>query len=230
MQAFDIQRMAFDETTPEFLAEVALRCLFTFLLVFIFLKMTGRRGVRQMSLFEVLIILTLGSAAGDVAFYHDVPLLPVLMVFVSIMVMYRFSTWLMDRFQKLQTWMEGEPLILVSEGLFDWDILCRENITHDEFFMELRQAGVEHLGQVRLAILEVNGTISVYFYPDEQVRPGLPVLPEKCVKSVVEIDVAGDYACGMCSLISTLTPSPEHDCPRCGNRKWIAALSHSRVS
>ncbi|VTR38499.1 Protein of uncharacterised function (DUF421) [Serratia fonticola] len=182
MQAFDIQRMAFDETTPEFLAEVALRCLFTFLLVFIFLKMTGRRGVRQMSLFEVLIILTLGSAAGDVAFYHDVPLLPVLMVFVSIMVMYRFSTWLMDRFQKLQTWMEGEPLILVSEGLFDWDILCRENITHDEFFMELRQAGVEHLGQVRLGILEVNGTISVYFYPDEQVRPGLPVLPAKCVK------------------------------------------------
>ena len=34
--------------------------------------MTGRRGVRQMSLFEVLIILTLGSAAGDVAFYDDV--------------------------------------------------------------------------------------------------------------------------------------------------------------
>lgn len=36
--------------------------------------MTGRRGVRQMSLFEVLIILTLGSAAGDVAFYDDVPM------------------------------------------------------------------------------------------------------------------------------------------------------------
>ncbi|STV75936.1 inner membrane protein [Klebsiella michiganensis] len=31
-----------------------------------------------MSLFEVLIILTLGSAAGDVAFYDDVPMLPVL--------------------------------------------------------------------------------------------------------------------------------------------------------
>ncbi len=41
--------------------------------------MTGRRGVRQMSLFEVLIILTLGSAAGDVAFYDDVPMVPVLM-------------------------------------------------------------------------------------------------------------------------------------------------------
>ncbi len=75
MKAFDWQRMALDKVPAEFLAEVALRSLYTFVLVFIFLKITGRRGVRQMSLFEVLIILTLGSAAGDVAFYDDVPLL-----------------------------------------------------------------------------------------------------------------------------------------------------------
>ncbi|SPW39848.1 membrane protein YcaP [Escherichia coli] len=64
--------------------EVALRSLYTFVLVFLFLKMTGRRGVRQMSLFEVLIILTLGSAAGDVAFYDDVPMVPVLIVFITL--------------------------------------------------------------------------------------------------------------------------------------------------
>lgn len=68
MKAFDLHRMAFDKVPFDFLGEVALRSLYTFVLVFLFLKMTGRRGVRQMSLFEVLIILTLGSAAGDVAF------------------------------------------------------------------------------------------------------------------------------------------------------------------
>jgi uncharacterized membrane protein YcaP (DUF421 family) len=64
MKAFDLQRMAFDKVPPEFLGEVALRSLYTFVLVFLFLKITGRRGVRQMSLFEVLIILTLGSRRG----------------------------------------------------------------------------------------------------------------------------------------------------------------------
>ena len=58
MKAFDLQRMAFDKVPPEFLGEVALRSLYTFVLVFLFLKITGRRGVRQMSLFEVLIILS----------------------------------------------------------------------------------------------------------------------------------------------------------------------------
>ena len=95
MKAFDWQRMALDKVPVEFLAEVALRSLYTFVLVFIFLKITGRRGVRQMSLFEVLIILTLGSAAGDVAFYDDVPLLPVLVVFVTLALLYRGIMWLM---------------------------------------------------------------------------------------------------------------------------------------
>lgn len=83
MKAFDLHRMAFDKVPFDFLGEVALRSLYTFVLVFLFLKMTGRRGVRQMSLFEVLIILTLGSAAGDVAFYDDVPMVSTYRLYYS---------------------------------------------------------------------------------------------------------------------------------------------------
>ena len=38
--------------------------------------------------------------------------------------------------------------------------------------MELRLNSVEQLGQVRLAIMETNGQISVYYYPDDEVKPG----------------------------------------------------------
>ena len=47
MKTFDWHRMALDKVPVEFLAEVALRSLYTFVLVFIFLKITGRRGVRH---------------------------------------------------------------------------------------------------------------------------------------------------------------------------------------
>lgn len=52
MKAFDLHRMALDKVPMEFLGEVALRSLYTFILVFLFLKLTGRRGVRQMSLLK----------------------------------------------------------------------------------------------------------------------------------------------------------------------------------
>lgn len=180
MKAFDWQRMALDKVPVEFLAEVALRSLYTFVLVFIFLKITGRRGVRQMSLFEVLIILTLGSAAGDVAFYDDVPLLPVLVVFVTLALLYRGIMWLMGHSEKLEDLLEGKPIVVVEEGQLAWEKLHAENMTEFEFFMELRVNSVEQLGQVRLAILETNGQISVFYYPDEEVRAGLSILPAHC--------------------------------------------------
>ena len=109
MKAFDLHRMAFDKVPFDFLGEVALRSLYTFVLVFLFLKMTGRRGVRQMSLFEVLIILTLGSAAGDVAFYDDVPMVPVLIVFITLALLYRLVMWLMAHSEKLDGITLPEP-------------------------------------------------------------------------------------------------------------------------
>ena len=138
MKAFDLHRMALDKVPLEFLGEVALRSLFTFVLVFLFLKITGRRGVRQMSLFEVLIIPTLGSSAGGVAFYDNVPMLPVLVVFITLGLLYRLVMWLMAHSERLQNLLEGKPVVAVENGQLAWEKLVAENITEYEFFMELR--------------------------------------------------------------------------------------------
>ncbi|STH72959.1 membrane protein YcaP [Escherichia coli] len=114
MKAFDLHRMAFDKVPFDFLGEVALRSLYTFVLVFLFLKMTGRRGVRQMSLFEVLIILTLGSAAGDVAFYDDVPMVPVLIVFITLALLYRLVMWLMAHSENWKIYWKVSRLLLLK--------------------------------------------------------------------------------------------------------------------
>ncbi|WP_039056357.1 DUF421 domain-containing protein [Enterobacter sp. Bisph1] len=230
MKAFDLHRMAFDKVPVEFLGEVALRSLYTFVLVFLFLKITGRRGVRQMSLFEVLIILTLGSAAGDVAFYDDVPMLPVFVVFVTLALLYRFVMWLMSHSERLEDLLEGKSVVIVENGELAWDKLHAENMTEFEFFMELRISGVEHLGQIRLAIMETNGQISVYYFTDEEVKPGLCILPEGCSERFTRVPEAGDYVCVRCSKIVALEKDQKLACPRCSNPEWSKASRALRVT
>ncbi|PZT62405.1 DUF421 domain-containing protein [Escherichia coli] len=210
MKAFDLHRMAFDKVPFDFLGEVALRSLYTFVLVFLFLKMTGRRGVRQMSLFEVLIILTLGSAAGDVAFYDDVPMVPVLIVFITLALLYR--------------------LVIIEDGELAWSKLNNSNMTEFEFFMELRLRGVEQLGQVRLAILETNGQISVYFFEDDKVKPGLLILPSDCTQRYKVVPESADYACIRCSEIIHMKAGEKQLCPRCANPEWTKASRAKRVT
>ncbi|MEG0101552.1 MULTISPECIES: DUF421 domain-containing protein [Citrobacter] len=230
MKAFDLHRMALDKVPMEFLGEVALRSLYTFILVFLFLKITGRRGVRQMSLFEVLIILTLGSAAGDVAFYDDVPLLPVLVVFITLALLYRLVMWLMAHSEKLEDLLEGKPLVIIEDGELSWSKLNNANMTEFEFFMELRLNGVEQLGQVKLAILETNGQISVYFFANEDVKPGLSILPKRCTQRFKVVPEAGDYACVRCSEVIHMHAGDHQLCPRCANPEWTKASRAKRVT
>lgn len=230
MKAFDLHRMALDKVPLDFLGEVALRSVYTFVLVFLFLKITGRRGVRQMSLFEVLIILTLGSAAGDVAFYDDVPMLPVLVVFITLALLYRFVMWLMSYSEKLEDLLEGKPVVIVENGELAWEKVHAANMTEFEFFMELRLSGVEQLGQIRLAIMETNGQISVYYFPDDEVKPGLCILPEGCSERFTTVPETGDYVCVRCSKIVAMQKGEKQSCPRCANPEWSKASRAVRVT
>lgn len=228
MTPFDPGRMLLDQLPLAFLGEVAFRALFAYLMVFVFLKISGRRGVRQLSLFELVVILTLGSAAGDVAFYEDVPLLPIATVFAVLLLLYRMTTFCMSRFQRFGVWMEGKPVIMIRDGVYDLPALRSKNISYDEFFMELRQQGVEHLGQVRLGILEVDGDISLYFFDNDEIRPGLPVLPEELRDRHVELTRDGTYACARCGTVRHLPASRRQLCEKCGCHTWFTALSSPR--
>lgn len=229
MTAFDWHRFFLDDKSLSFLGEVALRVLIAWFVVFIFLKVSGRRGVRQLSLFELVVILTLGSASGDVTFYDDVPVLPVLTVFVVIMILYRCTTWLTRHSERVSKWVQGDVVTLIKDGRYVLESLHGLNISEDEFFMELRVNSVEHLGQVRLALIELDGQLSVYYYEDDAVKPGLSVLPAGHREDVITVPAAGLYACTHCGNTQHITEGHSTACLRCQNNKWSAALSVKRI-
>ncbi|PRD16311.1 YetF domain-containing protein [Pantoea coffeiphila] len=229
MDAFDWHRFLLDDKPLSFLIEVSLRVLIAYVVVFVFLKVSGRRGIKQLSLFELVVILTLGSAAGDVTFYDDVPVLPVLVVFLVLLLLYRLTTWGIAHSEKLSKLIEGEVITLIVNGLYELKSLDGLNISEDEFFMELRQSGVEHLGQVRLALIELDGQLSLYYFDDRDVRPGLSVLPPEHRPAFTRVPNTGLYACTRCGQTLQITGGESPPCPRCKNALWSAALATRRA-
>lgn len=228
MTPFDWQRVLLNDMPLLFLGEVAVRAVAGYAIVFLFLKASGRRGIRQLSVFELVVILTLGSAAGDVVLYKDTPIVHVVMVFATILLLYRATTYAMQRSRRFNDWVEGRPVTLIRDGLYELASLDKLNITDDEFFMELRQQGVEHLGQVRLAILEVDGNISLFFYEPEATKPGLSVLPPEYRKTHKRAPVDHLYACSRCGWVQALSAGDQATCHRCRNTRWSAALNTRR--
>jgi uncharacterized membrane protein YcaP (DUF421 family) len=227
----DWHSFLFGSEDLSFLPEVALRTLVMFLIIIFSLRVLGKRSVTQLSVFELGVIIGLGSAAGDPMFYKDVGLLPGLLVFLVVISLYRVLTYLINRSEKVEQVMEGEPVYLVNEGEFILENFEKEPIAHQEFFAQLRQHSVTHLGQVKLAIIETNGMISLYYYEDEELKWGLPVLPHLCANKLTQLPGTGRYACSWCGKVEALDkPVHSHVCPVCAKDEWIAAINQRRVT
>src|SRR5215203_2468634 len=91
-----------------FLPETILRTLIMFTVIVISLRLLGKRGVKQLSVFELVVIIGLGSAAGDPMFYKEVGILPCLVVFIMVVALYTFVTHMMGKSRKVEAIIEGK--------------------------------------------------------------------------------------------------------------------------
>ena len=226
----DIQSLLLGEEKWGFLLETAFRTLIMFTVILLGLRMLGKRGIRQLSVFELGVIIGLGSAAGDPMFYKDVGLLPGMLVFVIVVSLYKLVTNIFNRNPRFEKFIEGEPSTILTEGVLQLYKFKREPIALDELYTELRLRGISHLGQVRHAIIETNGEVSVYFYKDDDVKWGLPIVPEDCRYKQTEIRNEDHYACTACGNVQLLAPAPVHTCKLCQKEEWLQAQNHLRVT
>ncbi|RYY62109.1 MAG: DUF421 domain-containing protein [Chitinophagaceae bacterium] len=214
----------------QFLPEVMIRTLIMFTIVLLSLSLLGKRGVRQLSVFELVVIIGLGSAAGDPMFYKDVGLVPAVIVFGIVIGLYSLVTHLVGKNKTIGHLVEGKPICLVRDGRFAISNFSKENLGQDEFFAELRLKGVSHLGQVENAIIETNGQISIFYYEDEKVRYGLPVMPGSLELQSEQITDKGHYACTFCGQPEEIPPVSKYSCPVCHKTRWVPARKDCRIT
>jgi len=226
---FEWDRVLFNGLPVAFMLEVLFRTIIMFTVVLLTLKFAGKRGVKQLSIFELVIIISLGSAAGDPMFYEDVGIIPAMFVFVIILAMYRLVTWLLGKSKKFEYFIEGRVQSIIEDGKFSLQDFEKEDLAQDEFFSELRARSIEHLGQVRNAYIETNGTVTVYFYEDKDVKCGLPIRPQLFAKKTTSIAKEGTYACTFCANVQELKP-PAAPCTVCRRNEWVAAIKTLRVT
>ena len=226
-EIFEWDRVLFNDLPLSFLWEVLFRSTVMFIILLITLKLAGKRGVKQLSIFETVIIIALGSAAGDPMFYEDVGIVPAALVFLVIIALYRLVTWLTGKSKKFEELIEGKTVCLINEGKFSIHRFKKESLAQDEFFSELRVKSVEHLGQIKKAFIEPSGEISIFYYEENEVKYGLPILPDLFHKKSETISKSGIYACTFCGNIQELT-NQSACCENCNKKEWVAAIKTIR--
>ncbi len=228
---FDLKRMFVGDFPLLFLAEIAVRTFVLYAYALIMLRFMGRRGMRQISVFDLAIIIALGSAVGDPMFYPDVPLLHGMVVITVIVVVERLLAEIVQRSEKADNFISGKPIRVVYEGRLELTENGESGLSREELFSELRSRNVQQLGQVHVAYLEQSGEVSAFLYDEQEAGAGLPIVPPWDLEPPIRFGVGEDvaesstYACQKCGTTLHLESEQLFPlCPHCDGEDWLRAL------
>lgn len=232
MEPFEWQRLLIGQDHPwQYVFEIMFRTAVMYAVLVVFFKITGKTGIRQLSAFDLILIIGLGSAAGDPMFYDDIPLLHAVAVFVTILGIYLGINKITQKSHAADVALEGETACVLQSGVIDYGKLMAEGLTLMQFYSELRQEKVTHLGQVRYAYIEISGETTVFYVEDEDVQPGLPILPQQLKAQRPSVNEAGHHSCAQCGYTRNFeAPEAAPVCSQCTCRKWVRSWDERRVS
>ncbi|HJW50490.1 MAG TPA: YetF domain-containing protein [Burkholderiaceae bacterium] len=141
--------------------EIFVRGSIVYWFIFLIFRLVLRREVGAIGVADVLVVVLIADAsqnamAGDYRSITDGLLL------ISTIVFWNFLLdWLAFRWRWLAHVLEPPPLVLIEDGRMNRANMRREFLTPDELRSKLRENGVEDLAQVKRALMESDGEISV---------------------------------------------------------------------
>ncbi len=141
--------------------QIVLRAGAVYLALLAGLRITGKREIGQMTIFDLVVLLLLANAVQNAMVGDDTTLAGGLIAAATLLALNTGVSRLSLRWPHLRRLIEGSPTVLVLHGQVIAAHLRREGVDEDELGAALREHGVASLEEVEMAVLEIDGSISV---------------------------------------------------------------------
>lgn len=156
---------------PEIIA-VVIRAAIAFFLLLLMTRLMGKTQLSQLSFFDYIVGITIGSTASTLATNTETPVV----AGVTSILVWSGLALAIDRLTLNNLYvskiMKGEPIVIIKSGKLMEETMARAHYDLEELMTQLRDRGIFDLSQVEEAILETNGKLSVLV--KSQYRPVTP--------------------------------------------------------
>ena len=140
---------------------IVARTLIVYLALLAGLRLAGKRELGQMTPFDLVVILLIANAVQNAMVGPDTSVTGGLIAAgVLVTVNYGLAA-ARERLPWLRRAVEGTPTLLINDGRFVQEHLRREGLSEDDVLMAIREHGVADVKDVRIAVLETDGSISI---------------------------------------------------------------------
>jgi len=142
--------------------ESVLRAAALYTILLLLFRVTGRRSLRETTPFDLVLLLVIGEATQQALLGEDFSLVNAVVVVTTLLLMDVGLSLLKGRSATVERVIDGVPTILVADGRPIEERMRRARIDVDDILEAARERqGLATLAEIRWAVLETDGTITV---------------------------------------------------------------------
>ena len=141
--------------------DVIFRSVAVYLFMIIALRVFGKKQLSQLNTAAVLLILLISKSGQNAMVGSNVSLIGGILAALSLFVMNLIFKKMVFKSELIKNWIQDKPEILVHNGKIEFETVAKIGITSEELEEVMREHGIEHFRDIKLAMLEIDGDISM---------------------------------------------------------------------
>lgn len=155
--------------------KIVIRISFFYFFIILIYRVMGKREVGQLGIVDLIVSILIAELVAisveDVSKSILASIIPILcLVFLQISLSY---TGLKSG--KIRELLDGSPSFIIKNGVINYREMIKQKYSLDDLLTQLREKGYRNIEDIEYAILENNGTLSVFEYGNKRINSPLPM-------------------------------------------------------
>jgi uncharacterized membrane protein YcaP (DUF421 family) len=142
--------------------ETVIRGAVVFIVLLVIIRLSGRRTLAQMTAFDLVLVLIVAETTQQALLGDDFSIINAVILIITLFTLDILMSYLKEHSPRAEKLLDGVPTVLISLGKPDARPLKRARVDIEDVLESARSKhGVERLDQIKFAVLEVGGDISI---------------------------------------------------------------------
>lgn len=162
---------------------ILVRTAFFYFLIFIVYRMMGKREVGQLGIIDLIVSILIAELASISIENYDNDIMQSIIPIITLLFLQVTLATLSLKLPKLRIFLDGNPSVIIKDGKVNYKEMIKQKYNLDDLMVQLREKGSRSIDEVEYAILESNGTLSIFKRNKKKTPLPLPIILDSHIQN-----------------------------------------------
>ena len=158
------------------LVVILVRTIFFYFLIFLIYRIMGKREVGQLGIIDLVVSILIAELVVISIENYDNNLLTSIIPIIVLTILQKTLAFLSLKKPKFRNFLDGTPSVIIKNGKINYQEMIKQQYNLDDLLIQMREKECRSIEEVEYAILENNGTLSIFKYENNETPLPLPLI------------------------------------------------------